>query len=94
MEQVMNKGLTLKYPGAHAVNFYTLGVPHTVVVDDFVPFLNNKPLFARINKDDPATWPLILEKAFAKVRGNYYHLVGGYSEEGVRYMTGGPQVTL
>ena len=32
-----NTSNNLNAAGAYAVDFYTLGVPHTVVVDDFVP---------------------------------------------------------
>mmetsp|Transcript_18343 Transcript_18343/g.24523 ORF Transcript_18343/g.24523 Transcript_18343/m.24523 type:complete len:135 (+) Transcript_18343:385-789(+) len=76
MEDVFAKGLKLKAPGAYAMNFYTLGVPHTVVVDDMIPFLDNKPMFSKLSNDG-AIWPMILEKAFAKMRGNYRHIIGG-----------------
>jgi hypothetical protein len=46
MEEVFAKGLNLKAPGAYAMNFYTLGVPHTVVVDDMIPFRNERPMFS------------------------------------------------
>eukprot|EP00354_Favella_ehrenbergii_P003146 CAMPEP_0170456898 /NCGR_PEP_ID=MMETSP0123-20130129/4373_1 /TAXON_ID=182087 /ORGANISM="Favella ehrenbergii, Strain Fehren 1" /LENGTH=251 /DNA_ID=CAMNT_0010720517 /DNA_START=217 /DNA_END=971 /DNA_ORIENTATION=- len=74
---------------AYVLNLYTLGVPHSVVVDDYIPFINDKPMGAQMTNDG-SLWPLILEKAFAKVRGNYLHISGGKASSGVRYMRGGP----
>jgi hypothetical protein len=41
-----------------------------------IPFLDNKPMFSKLSNDG-AIWPMILEKAFAKMRGNYRHIIGG-----------------
>ena len=68
--------------GIYAVDFYTLGVPHTVIVDDFLPVSNfgdgseTTTRLAAIGKDG-SLWGPILEKAFAKYHGNYLHTVGG-----------------
>mmetsp|Transcript_23161 Transcript_23161/g.30877 ORF Transcript_23161/g.30877 Transcript_23161/m.30877 type:complete len:202 (+) Transcript_23161:141-746(+) len=75
--------------GAYAVNFYSLGVPHTVELDDYMPYINGKKVGARATGDG-ALWPLILEKAFAKMRGNFLHINGGATNEAIRYMRGGP----
>ena len=40
--------------------------------------------------DGKVIWPLILEKAFAKMQGNYMHIEAGISSYGVRYMRGAP----
>ena len=58
--------------GIYAVNFYTLGVPHTVIVDDYLPLKksNDKTIYAKVAADG-AIWGPILEKAFAKHHGNY-----------------------
>lgn len=66
--------------GIYGLNLYTLGVPHTVIVDDYLPVkLSVNPdkkqlyyatLFSHIS-DDGSLWGAILEKAFAKVYGNY-----------------------
>lgn len=34
---------SLNKAGVYAVNFYTLGVPHTVVIDDYLPLMAHKP---------------------------------------------------
>ena len=40
--------------------------------------------------DGNVIWPMILEKAFAKMQGNYLHIDKGRAEEGIRYMRGAP----
>ena len=40
--------------------------------------------------NDGAIWPIILEKALAKMQGNYYHIAGGQGYNGIRFMRGGP----
>lgn len=66
----LNTENELNRSGVYGVNFYTLGVPHTVIVDDFLPLMedrnsNTQTLFAGIGPDS-ALWVPILEKAFAK----------------------------
>ena len=87
METVFAQELSV--PGGFAVNLFTLGVPSTIVIDDFIPFVGEKPLAAQI-ADDHSIWPMVLEKAMAKLRGNYLHISSGYPSIGVRYMLGGP----
>ena len=81
MEKVfLNTDSKLNSVGIYGVNLYTLGVPHTVIVDDFFPqskegesmvnhFANHGP--------DKTLWGAVLEKAFAKSVGNYQHTAGG-----------------
>lgn len=49
---------------------YALGVPYTEYVDDWIPTIWDKPLFANLGKDG-SVWASIVEKAFAKRYGNY-----------------------
>ena len=69
----------LNAAGIYAVDFYTLGVPHTVVVDDFIPMTQSDHsddpnalvnTFASVGSDQ-SMWGAVLEKAFAKLVGNY-----------------------
>jgi hypothetical protein len=79
--------------GIYAVNFWTLGVPHTVIVDDLIPMQNHYgtyySVFAKVGLDD-AVWAPVLEKAFAKYHGNYNHIVGGDSRLAARTLSGAP----
>ena len=72
-----NTSNQLNAAGIYAVDLYTLGVPHTVVVDDFIPRSvsddgNSAAIFAYVGLDQ-SLWGAILEKAFAKMVGNYMH---------------------
>lgn len=88
--------------GIYAVNFYTLGVPHTIIIDDYLPLRevwNNdirayewNSVFSKVGLDD-STWAPLLEKAFAKYHGNYGHTVGGDSRRAARTLSGGPYDT-
>ena len=81
--------------GIYAVDLYTLGVPHTVVVDDFMPRstgddgVKMENSYANVGKNDQSMWGAILEKAFAKLVGNYMHTAGGQPSGGVRRIVGG-----
>ena len=55
----------------YGVQLYSLGIPLTVVVDDFIPFKKYSPAYANI-ADNNGLWPIILEKAFAKLHGTYH----------------------
>ena len=44
MEKVfLNSDNKLNKAGIYAMNFYTLGVPHTVIIDDYLPLMPPKP---------------------------------------------------
>lgn len=49
-------------------------------------------MFSRANGNE--LWVLLLEKAYAKLHGNYYTLRGGYANEGMIDLTGCPSVNL
>ena len=63
--------------GIYQVQFYISGQLKSVVVDDYVPIdkVTKKLAFCRaINQE---IWPLILEKAWAKLHGNYAKSIWG-----------------
>ena len=47
-----------------------------------------RPLFARL-KDTKEIWTLLVEKAYAKVKGSYEAIVGGHPGEALAMLTGG-----
>jgi hypothetical protein len=56
---------------------YALGVPITVMVDDYLPLKSNgRTRYAKV-ANDGSLWGPIVEKAFAKFHGNYARIVAG-----------------
>ena len=81
--------------GIYGVNFFVLGVPHTIIVDDFLPVKPDsqggfKTHASKVGEDG-SLWGAILEKAFAKYHGNFQHSVGGNPAMSVRTLYGAPE---
>jgi len=77
------------------MNFWSLGVPSTVFVDDYLPLrrvegTNGYQAFFARSPEDGSMWPLFLEKAFAKHHGNYLHIELGAPSMAVMALTGAP----
>ena len=90
---MLNDGLNSA--GVYGVNMYSLGVPTTIYVDDFLPATPGwnsgeyRPMFAGLGKDN-SIWGAIVEKAYAKKYGNYQHTEGGWMATGVASLNGSP----
>jgi hypothetical protein len=79
------------------------GKPYVISVDDNLFFYNvsnsgtdyggGGPLFAYLSKDKRTIWGAVLEKAYAKLIGNYFRLSGGFLENGIRSLTGAPIIS-
>jgi hypothetical protein len=55
---------------------------HDVVVDDWLPVWDDRRLVFCSNKEEPNEfWAALLEKAYAKVCGNYENLEGGFTTD-------------
>ena len=52
------------------------GKPRYVAVDDWVPGYKASSSYSHVQQDGDA-WPLILEKAFAKIHGTFKKIEGG-----------------
>ena len=86
--------------GVYALNIYSLGIPHTVIIDDYLPFSDaydkryrgDKLAYAFTGSEN-ALWGPLLEKALAKATGNYWHLDGGIIYDGVSMLNGSPHET-
>lgn len=72
---------------------YAVGVPITIVVDDYLPLIETSSGYRTVMAHtgaDKALWGPLMEKAFAKLHGNYEHLVGGWMSYGVSALNGSP----
>lgn len=57
--------------GIYALNFYALGLPVTITVDDYIPYLSfYGPPFVGAGPDK-SYWGALVEKALAKMQGTY-----------------------
>ena len=58
-----------------------------IIIDDFIPCTSSgTPIYTHLNSNE--MWPLLLEKAFAKMRGGYGKLNGGLPLDAMETMTG------
>jgi hypothetical protein len=65
-------------------------VPVSVVIDDYIAVDQNNKMnssFMNITKDKEL-WPVLLEKAIVKLRGNYNSIQGGWMEDSGYSLTG------
>ena len=56
-------------------------------MDTYLPFRNNELVFDNFGRGH-STWGPYLEKAFAKVNGNYEMIAGGTVPQGLYFLTG------
>ena len=61
--------------GVYSLNICKGGIFQEVIIDDFLPCQENNLKFARLNNG--VVWPLLLEKAFAKLYKAYWQIGGG-----------------
>jgi calpain-15 len=59
-----------------------------ITIDDYIPCSSStgKPIFTKFNGNE--MWPLLLEKAYAKFKGSYAEIEGGWPVEAMRDLTG------
>jgi hypothetical protein len=80
--------------GIIGVRFYIRGKPWVVTIDDkLMVDTSGDPVFAESDSNKQAMWGAILEKAWAKVKGNYESSEGGFTVSGLRSLTGAPVFT-
>jgi len=60
------------------LNLYIRGRPWTVTIDDYLPLYNGGIIFAGGSQNDLNIWGALLEKAMAKVFGNYEYINYGW----------------
>ncbi|XP_010157052.1 PREDICTED: calpain-13 [Eurypyga helias] len=88
-----DQGFQDDYAGIFHFRFWQYGDWVDVVIDDRLPFLNGRYLSVHPRASNEF-WPCLLEKAYAKLRGSYQNLHGGYLSDALVDLTGGVQVQL
>lgn len=68
-------------------------MPKTVTTDGYLPFIKQTahPLFIADKKEG---WPMLLQKAMAKIYGSYKKLKSVETKELIENMTGWPVITI
>ena len=76
--------------GVYSVTFYSTGIPTEIIVDDRFPCYENGggPLFSKPKGDE--LWVLVLEKAWAKLFGNYCVTEAGLMSDALDALLGAP----
>ena len=80
--------------GIFGIQLYLRGKPYHISLDYSIMFLDylseSKPVYAQTSSDKKVVWGLVLEKAWAKVIGNYMKIEGSYTHASIRALTGIP----
>ena len=65
--------------GIYSIKIYINGAYKIIEVDDYIPVnkSTSAPLFAQMQTKN--IWPILLEKAWAKVNGSYEDIIAGSS---------------
>ena len=80
------------YAGIFKFRFWYYGQWVEIIVDDKLPVNSSNKLLFCSNKQQPNEfWSALLEKAYAKLCGNYENLDGGSTTDALIDMTGGIQ---
>nr|XP_040054957.1 calpain-1 catalytic subunit-like [Gasterosteus aculeatus aculeatus] len=82
-----------KYCGLFHFRFWRFGKWVDVVIDDKLPTIDGRLLFAH-SKDQNEFWPALMEKAYAKVCGSYTDMVTGTPAEAMMDFTGGVHISV
>lgn len=80
---------------AIAVRFFIRGKPWVLTIDEKLLFVGSSNPYLKFSKrsaDGNALWAALLEKAWAKMKGNYLIAEGGLAENGMHYLTGIPVI--
>lgn len=97
-ENVVPSGQTFdasNYAGIFNFNFWYYGQWVNIVIDDKLPVDRyNRLMFVSNNRKPNEFWAALLEKAYAKLMGNYQNLNGGWTSDALVDMTGGIQESM
>lgn len=64
--------------GIVVIYFYVFGRKTPVVIDTRIPIKNGRPLLSKPSKNKYSAWFCLVEKAFAKLKGSFASIDGGF----------------
>jgi hypothetical protein len=76
--------------GVYSIRMYSLGVPVSVLVDDYIPETfgsSNQNTYIQVTPDKEL-WPVFFEKAFAKLHGSYKAIHKGWGTDSALSLIG------
>ena len=77
-------------PGAFCVRFFKDDEETYVVIDDHFPAMGNGSwAFVKGGNEGHELWPMVLEKAYAKLNGSFNFIEAGKVQYALSDMTGG-----
>ena len=74
------------------MTLYINGYETPVIVDDWFPSKWGRPAFSKTKNGE--IWPMLLEKAWAKVHGSYMRTEGGQTAHATQHLLGIPAFTI
>ena len=82
--------------GCYVLNFYINGILEEVVIDDLIPVdpVSGNPCFGKSKQsgEKNVVWVSLVEKAWAKLCGNYDRVISGTVDMGFIHLCGVPSV--
>ena len=76
--------------GAFQVKFFKNGYTEVIIVDDYFPaYAGGDWAFVKGNEEGNELWPMVLEKAYAKMYGTYNYIEAGKVQYALSDMTDG-----
>ena len=74
--------------GKYEVRLYIDGEFKTIVVDDYFPCIKGTNVYFFTRPADFEMWPILIEKAWAKVNGGYLNIINSWPGDFFRALTG------
>ena len=74
--------------GKYEVRLYIDGEFKTIVVDDYFPCIKGTNVYFFTRPADFEMWPILIEKAWAKVNGGYLNIINAWPGDFFRALTG------
>jgi hypothetical protein len=78
--------------GIYNIRLYVRGKPWIITIDDYLLFYSQSSslVFSETSLDGNSIWGALLEKAWAKMKGNYQKAEGDMLQNTVRGLVGAP----